>query len=104
MELKLQVQMPQILELVSQLPYKEQQKLKRAIEENGNSLSPTSTSGDRQFGVLKGKIKMADDFDAPMELSSSMKEAAASLQADYQEDTELTAFTSLDTDSFYETK
>lgn len=38
------------------------------------------------------------------EINSSMKNAAESLYEDYKNDSELTAFTNLDFENFYETK
>ncbi|NHE59641.1 DUF2281 domain-containing protein [Cyclobacterium plantarum] len=65
MELKLSVRFEQLVNLASQLSLPERQRL-IAILQKTTHTSKTK-KGERELGKYKGKIKMADDFNAPLD-------------------------------------
>lgn len=65
MELKLNIGFEQLFNLAKQLPQPEKQRLisalKKTIKQNKDQ------SGERVLGKYKGKIRMSDDFNAPLD-------------------------------------
>jgi len=65
MELKLNIGFEQLFNLANQLPQPEKQKLiaalQKTIKQNKNQKS------ERELGKYKGKIQMAEDFNAPLD-------------------------------------
>lgn len=65
MELKLSVRFEELVKLANQLSLREKQRL-IAILQKTTPKSKTQ-KGERELGKYKGKIKMADDFNAPLD-------------------------------------
>ncbi len=67
MELKVNIGFAKLQKLISQLSEEEKKKLLAEVQKLiQNSGKPTQEEL-RPFGVLKGKVWMADDFDEPLE-------------------------------------
>jgi hypothetical protein len=71
MEIKLDLELKQVVNILKQLSESDWEKLKHEIEneKKQGKLSETSQNTDkRQFGSMKGLVEyIADDFDAPLE-------------------------------------
>lgn len=64
MKLTAQYGYEQVLEMVRQLPLEDEKKLKEAVEID---IRMKSSAKKIQFGDMKGKIWMSDNFDAPLD-------------------------------------
>jgi len=62
MELKLNVAYQQVFNLLKQLSIAEWKKLRGEIDKELTNKEQKSVKKDRQSGVLKGKVWMAEDF------------------------------------------
>jgi hypothetical protein len=70
MEIKLDLELKQVINILKQLSESDWEKLKAEIEKEKkeSKLPEQSNSGKRKFGSMKGLVVyMADDFDAPLE-------------------------------------
>lgn len=65
MKLNLSVRFEELVKLANQLSLPEKQRL-IAILQKTTPISKTQ-NGERELGKYKGKIKMADDFNAPLD-------------------------------------
>ncbi len=66
MELKIEISFEELLTLVRQLSEAKKKQLQAELEKSLNQPSENQESL-RPFGVLKGKVWMADDFDEPLD-------------------------------------
>lgn len=66
MELKIEISFAQLLTLVHQLSEEEKKQLQAELEKSLNQPAADQEKRDG-FGVLKGKVWMADDFDEPLD-------------------------------------
>jgi hypothetical protein len=67
MELKVDIDFDKLLELIGQLSDEEKIKLHTEVGKLIQTPDNRSEAGLRPFGVLKGKVWMADDFDEPLD-------------------------------------
>ena len=98
----------QLAELFKQLPLAEKLQLMelmfREIKEQTLKKEKAANHA-RKAGFSKAQFEMSLDFNEPLESADAMRRKAAELLLDdYLHDEELTAFTTLDGEDFYETK
>jgi len=67
MELRVDIGFDKLLELISQLSDEEKKKLHLEVGKLIQAPDTRANEELRPFGVLKGKVWMADDFDEPLE-------------------------------------
>ncbi len=67
MELKVDIGFDKLMELISQLSDEEKKKLHAEVGKLIQTPDNQPDQGLRPFGVLKGKVWMADDFDEPLD-------------------------------------
>ena len=71
MELQLNIKFEQVMDMISQMPAKEWEKLKKKVDKKVNkpAVKPgKNKKEERFFGCMKGVITyMADDFNAPLD-------------------------------------
>lgn len=65
MELKLNIRFEELVKLANQLSLPEKQRLIAILQKTAH-ISKTQ-KGERELGKNKGKIKMADDFNLPLD-------------------------------------
>jgi hypothetical protein len=67
MELKVDIGFDKLMELINQLSDEEKKKLHAEVGKLIQAPGNQPDQGLRPFGVLKGKVWMADDFDEPLD-------------------------------------